>query len=113
MDNSQVSDGYHTFGELYAHRISLYIALCKILATHKESGYPSVKIWRSKTHSDGAKWDGWFILGISTIPNTQITYHLPESDWSRTEFAQTLDKAPEWDGHTSADVLDRLKTMFG
>lgn len=27
-DAEQVSDGYHTFGELYAHRCILFAALC-------------------------------------------------------------------------------------
>jgi hypothetical protein len=27
INTNQISDGYHTFGELYDHRISLFIAL--------------------------------------------------------------------------------------
>ena len=27
-ERSKISDGYHTFGELYDHRITLYISLC-------------------------------------------------------------------------------------
>lgn len=29
----------------------------------------------------------------------------------KPNFAETLYKAPEFDGHTSADVLERLKTL--
>ena len=41
----------------------------------------------------------------------QITYHVPLERWNETEFARTLDKAPEWDEHTSDDVLQRLKKL--
>lgn len=106
VDTNLVSDGFHTFGELYDHRITLFIQLCKSVNDNTGS-YDQV--WRSKLHSDGSAWEGWFILGINKEAGEQITYHLPESEWVNCDFAQTLDKAPEWDGHTSADVLERLR----
>ena len=107
------SDGYHTFDELYDHRITLYIALCK----HKHDLYAienpgKHKVWRSKKHSDGSVWDGWFILGIGTEKGKQITYQLPLERWEETNhFAEDLEQAPEWDGHTPADVLERIKAL--
>jgi len=99
-----ISDGYHTFAELYDHRIELYIALCRILRTK----YP---VWRSETHSDGSQIAGWFVLGLDTMRGKQITYHLPASRWTSCEFAMTLLQAPPFDGHSSADVLERLKNL--
>lgn len=90
---------------MYNHRIALWIALCR---AKSEAGFVP---WRSKVHSDGTAIDGWFILGFDWARGKQITYHLPMGRWSETEFAHTLDKAPEWDGHTSADVLERLETL--
>jgi len=101
-----VSDGYHTFKELYEHRIILYIALCGQFA-RKMNGI----VWRSRLHSDGTNFDGWFTLGMFKLKGDQITYHLPNSKWEETEFAETLDKAPEWDGHTPEDVLERLRIL--
>lgn len=37
-DEMEVSDGYHTFDELYDHRITLYIALCRTFKFAAESG---------------------------------------------------------------------------
>lgn len=111
LDTNKISDGYHTFGELYEHRIALFIALCKRLSCLPgdfKTPYDSM-VWRSLKHSDGTVWDGWFILGIGVEPETQITYHLPFSKWDECRFAHTLIQAPEWDGHTSDDVLKRLK----
>lgn len=100
------SDGYHTFDELYAHRIQLWIALC--LWVHTFGASP---VWRSRLHSDGTSFDGWFVLGIFEKPGRQITYHLPMERWAECDFATTLDRAPEFDGHTPADVLERLKRL--
>jgi len=110
-DNMDASDGYHTFTELYDHRITLFIALCRkmndLYNFRGEGLYP----WKSKLHSDGTGYDGWFIMGMNVTPGKQMTYHLPMSRWEETEFAETLSKAPEWDGHTPADVLERIKTL--
>lgn len=38
-----------------------------------------------------------------------VKYHLPDEDWSLLEGVETLACAPEWDGHTSADVASRLR----
>ena len=108
-DKVEISDGYHTFDELYEHRITLFIALCKKLSELGHEPYVDGGIWRSQLHSDGTCFEGWFILGIRTDKGHQITYHLPMSKWEETNFAQERGKAPEYDGHTSADVLERLK----
>jgi len=110
-DTNTVSDGYHTFGELYEHRITLFIALCK-LYLEKQMFQSDIQcpVYRSITHSDGTAMDGWFLLGMNTKEG-QITYHLPISKWEDTCFADTLEKAPEWDGHTSNDVLLRLREL--
>lgn len=105
-DVNAVSDGYHTFGELYDHRCVLYIALCAVI---NKTNY---EVWRSVKHSDGSQWDGWFVLGINSAPGEQVTYHLPESLWDKCDFAETLKCAPEFDGHTSSDVLQRLNELI-
>jgi hypothetical protein len=102
-DTNQISDGYHTFGELYEHRITLFTALCRKLSKGR--------VWRTQTHSDGSVWEGWFVLGIGFKHGEQITYHLPLSKWDDAEFAETIDKAPDYDGHTSDDVLQRISGL--
>lgn len=105
----QTSDGYHTFDELYEHRHSLFIALCNEIDRRMPTGF----IWRSKKHSDGSFIEGWFVMGIDTEPGKQITYHLPLARWDDTSFANTMKKAPAFDGHSSADVLARMRRFFG
>lgn len=110
-----ISDGYHTFGELYNHRIALYMLLAKQIAYPSRNGEyckGDSPVWKSKAHSDGSVWEGWFILGIYKSKGQQITYHLPMSEWDKCYFAEELEKAPEWDGHTSEDVLVRVNSLI-
>lgn len=109
QEKGKISDGYHTFDELYEHRIVNFIAVCRLLQLVPIP--PSV--WISKKHSDGSEWDGWFIMGIGTEPGEQISYHLPISKWDECyKIATWINHAPKWDGHTSADVLERLTKLF-
>lgn len=100
-DKGELSDGYHTFNDLYHQRAILFAALCR---AYKD------KAWKSLKHSDGTMFDGdWFICGIET-PQGQYTYHYKLTYWPL--FAgKTLDNAPEWDGHTEDDVT-RLMSLY-
>ncbi len=107
-DGVDVSDGYHTFGELYDHRCRLYMTLCRFAFA------AGLRVWFSVQHSDGSVMPGWFALGIWTDPGEQITYHLPQSPfWPECVAAgfEHMDRAPIFDGHTSADVLDRIARL--
>ena len=112
------SDGDHTFEELYDHRITLFISLCHCIIDFmnlaSECGVgknDTIPVWRSKVNGDGTIWKESFIMGINTEPGKQITYHIPLERWEETNFAKTLDQAPPFDGHTSADVLERLSKI--
>jgi hypothetical protein len=91
----EISVGYHTFNSLYKQRLFLSAALCN---TFKDLA------WKSHLHSDGEACfgGGWFIVGIHT-PEGDYTYHYEDEYWDMFKV-QELDNAPEWDGHTDADV---------
>lgn len=108
----KISDGYHTFDELYDHRIELFIALCSTMTGFIVDCGDYAGVWRSKLHHDGSGIEGWFIMGINKDKGNQISYHIPIDRWEDTNFAETLDRAPEWDGHTPKDVLERLKNLY-
>ena len=107
VDTNKISDGYHTFEQLYDHRIALWIAFCREVDWYV--GFTAV--WKSKAHSDGSTWDGWFILGMEKEKGKQMTYHLPIKYWKECSQFKTLKKAPKWDGHTPEDVIKRLKSL--
>lgn len=98
-NNGEVSDGYHAFDELYEHRHLLFIALMFLR--------PDLS-WIAVRHHDGTLHDGWFIAGMR-LPTGDISYHLPMTLWDLCAGIPTYHKAPEWDGHTSSDVLYRME----
>ena len=94
----ETSDGYHTFNELYHHRAVLFSVIVK--------AFPN-RAWKSRKHHDGSMYDGMFIVGIET-PDGQATYHYDvEPYWDMFECKE-LEYAPEWDGHTPAQAIDRI-----
>lgn len=99
-DPGKVSDGFHTFDELYDHRLGLFAAL--MLSNPEIS-------WISPLHDDGSRIKGWFIAGMN-LPTGPITYHLPNQYLEHLNAGKIkyLNRAPEFDGHTSQDVLQRL-----
>lgn len=100
MINGYTSDGYHTFNELYAHRTALFSVLV--------NQFPSLA-WKSKKHSDGTMFENMFVVGMAT-PVGNVSYHMNIDDWDLF-ICKALDKAPEWDGYTSKDVVERLRQM--
>ena len=94
-----ITDGYHTFTDLYDHRTELFLVLMKL-------NYG--KSWRSRQHEDGSMFEGMFVAGIHT-PAGDITYHIEDTYWELFDGIITLEKAEAFDGHTSDDVLQRLK----
>lgn len=99
----QISDGTHTFDELYEHRHMLWLALCKFLQA-KDGG-----AWRAKRHHDGSHIEGFFVLGHGTERGAQISYHLPVRLWDQASFATTVFRPLwEYDGHGSDEILARL-----
>ena len=100
-DMGEVSDGYHTFNQLYHQRAVLFAALVKL---NKD------KAWKSFKHSDGKycfdKDGEWFIVGIDT-PEGSYTYHYHKKYWDMFD-CQELEVGKEWDGHTEEDVTRLL-----
>ena len=94
-----ISDGFHSFDELYDHRMTLFAV---VLKAHRANA------WKSRLHADGDMWDGWFIVGINT-PEGQFTYHYKAEHWDLFDVPE-LDHAPEWDGHMPSDII-RLMSL--
>lgn len=99
-NTDDIYDGYHTFGELYYHRMVLFLTIQK--ANKKIS-------WKSKKHHDGTMFSGYFVVGIDT-PKGQYSYHYELKFWDVFEDIKELDFAPEYDGHKPSDI-DRLLSL--
>jgi hypothetical protein len=107
-DGADISDGYHTFGELYDHRR----ALTAVLAANAAS-MPEPAAWRSKAHhpDDSPMFEGgYFIVGIELDSGT-ITYHYKLPHWDDFAAVPELEHAPKWDGATPDDTVTRLRAV--
>lgn len=99
VNSGDFSDGYHTFNELYYHRMILFAVICK----------QNEKLaWKSWLHHDGTMYDDYFIVGIDT-PLGQYSYHYHKKYWDEFDVKE-LPNAPEWDGHEPKDI-ERLLSI--
>lgn len=101
-DAGNVSDGYHTFNELYDHRNALFV---NIVLAHPDMAF---KTW--KDH-DGHKQDGWCIVGLNT-PHGQISYHLRAGYWHILDIRK-IEYNADYDKHDGGDVIARLLKLAG
>jgi hypothetical protein len=96
--NGETSDGYHTFNELYHHRAVLFSV---VVANHRNIA------WKAKKHHDGTMYDGMFIVGLDT-PWGQASYHYDLDPYWNMFDCEEREAAPEWDGHTPDDAIERI-----
>ena len=94
-----VSDGFHTFRQLYYQRMILFAVIVK---QNKD------KAWKSLRHEDGELCfgGGWFIVGVDA-PEGSYTYHYEDNYYSLFDCKE-LERAKHWDGHTEKDVTRLL-----
>lgn len=101
IDSGEISDGYHTFNELYHQRAILFATIVN---------QNSDRAWKSYKHEDGKycfdKNGEWFIVGIDT-PQGSYTYHYEKKYWDVFKCKE-LECAKHWDGHTEKDVIRLL-----
>jgi len=100
-DMGEVSDGYHTFNELYYYRMLYNAAFFNLL--------PKGWVHKSKRHHTGEECfgGGWFIV-IANLPTGQISNHYELKDWDLFKVPEK-EFADEWDGHTPKEAAERLK----
>ena len=96
-----LSDGYHTFNDLYFQRCMLFE---QIVHDHKD------RAWKTRFHEDGEPCfgGGWFLVAIDT-PNGAYGYHYEDKYWDLFD-CEELPRAKHWDGYTEKDV-DRLLSL--
>ena len=107
-DKGNISDGYHTFNELYEYRLLYNASLFNELA--KQGLYD---VHKSRLHSNGEIPFGdsnWFIV-MAELPTGQISNHYEMKDWDLFQIPEKA-KANVWDGHSPQDVANRLREFL-
>ena len=118
QDIGDLSDGYHTFNELYEFR-KIYNAILFNEWAIKPAGFnndgtiiPVFNVHKSWKHNDGELCfgGGWFIVS-AMLPTGLISNHYKAEDWDLFKVPEVEKALYEFDGHTSQDVLNRLKKL--
>ena len=118
-----LSDGYHTFNDLYEIRKAYNVALfnewaanrMKYLKEVKESWshlqevFAKYDVHKSLRHHDGELCfgGGWFIV-VAMLPTGQITNHYKLEDWRLFKIPSYETALYPFDNHSSKDVIERL-----
>lgn len=103
ISTKEISDGHHTFGELYHHRIILFCTICNL--------FPNIS-WKSKKHFDEENdpmFPDSFIAGINT-PDGIATYHIKLQYWDLFNIPE-IDRAPKFDFYSSDESLKRILSL--
>lgn len=98
-----ISDGRHTFRELYKQRIILFSVIC--------SFFPELS-WKSKKHFDEENdpmFNGCFIAGVNT-PLGVATYHFKMEFWDMFDVPE-VERAPKYDSYSPDDVMERIESL--
>lgn len=103
-----VSDGYHTFKELYQYRM-LYNAAFFNELNKNGRGIP---VCKSHRHSDGELCfgGGWFIV-MAELPTGQVSNHYENKDWDLFNVPE-LETGWKWDGHTPNEAANRIEAYL-
>lgn len=98
----KISDGYHTFDQLYKFRVLYNAGMFN-------SDKTLLKVHKSMNHADGEPCfgGGWFVVVAYTKQGKQISNHYEMRFWDLFN-CKVVDRADAWDGHTAEDVEERL-----
>ena len=101
VDMGEVSDGYHTFNELYYYRMLYNAAFFNLL--------PKEWVHKSKRHHTGEECfgGGWFIV-MANLPTGQVSNHYELKDWDLFKVPEK-EFADEWHGHTPQEAAERIR----
>ena len=116
IDNKgNISDGYHTFNELYEYRALYNAAFFNGLVTYVEktgNWVVNYDVHKSKKHFNGEDCfgGGWFIV-MAELPTGQISNHYELKDWDLFQVPEK-EKANKWDEHTPQDVAKRMRKFL-
>jgi hypothetical protein len=103
---NSVSDGHHTFKELYDTRAAMCAVMWNMWAM-----MGVYEAFKSRFHADGTPCsDGWFIIGAN-LPTGKIFYHYPDNFWGLFACAAPERPPYDFDGGNTGTSIERLTAL--
>lgn len=100
FNTKNLCDKHYSIRELYNHRMVLFNILCQ---TYYHLA------WKSKKHYEDEIFNDTFIAGINTKKGP-ATFHFKMEYFENFNIPE-IEKAPKYDGYSTDDVLNRLKSL--
>lgn len=114
-----VSDGHHTFNELYRYRMLYNAAFLNMYSSPAvrmmSDGNRSVivrNVGKSRLHHDGTEpfGGGWFVVWVE-LDGKLVSNHYELEHWDLFDIPEYA-TAPEWDGSTPEQEADALEAWI-
>lgn len=112
-----VTDGWHTFDDLYKYRAYYNAALVNMIVKEQKNidsfiNTHKIDVIKSKKHYNGEKcYNGTHFVVMIKTPYGQISNHYELKYWKLFN-CRTVKKAWKWDGHTMKESIERLEKLF-
>ena len=125
LNTNLISDGQHTFGELYHARailfsvfINNYMDLTKantFLGKPDEfilPGDDEFYAWKSWHHADGSMFEEYFIVGLTQKSTGKfMSYHYHKDYWD-IFMVDEVDHSPEWSPEKDLPLIDTIGKYY-
>ncbi|MCA9367622.1 hypothetical protein KC887_05190 [Candidatus Kaiserbacteria bacterium] len=100
----EVSDGHHTFDELYKYRMVFHMEACRLWLSE------GLTVVRSKYHSNGELcFGGAYFIVVAELPTGQVSNHYKVKYEPYFDFIPGTYLPPTYDGHTPKQALHRMR----
>jgi hypothetical protein len=102
----ELSDGYHTFNELYHQRALLSAGFFNQLPSEYRP-HKARKHYNNALQIEECFGGGWFIV-MAELPTGQVSEHFEEKYWDLFNLP-VQECCNLWDRHTTKESFDRIK----
>ena len=112
-----MSDGWHTFEELYNYRAIYNAGLVNMIVWAKKhtvgpGGFDDIDVIKSLRHFGGEKcYDGKYFVVMIKTPYGQISNHYKLEHWNKFN-CRSAKVGWKWDGHTMQESNARLIKLY-
>lgn len=124
METDLISDGWHSFGDLYSFRLAYNALAFNLLRELQDltplsqsiTAFPILDYWDTNVHKSWKHHDGeycfgeekkWFIVAAK-LPTGVITNHYKAEFWDLFQIPEVEKSIFPFDGHTAHDALERI-----
>lgn len=106
-----ITDGFHTFGELYRERSALTAALARMALEQNEYGFNDCDAWIDRDNNGQL---GFCTVLYVLLPTGQVSWHFSDAD--AADLLKWIPKrrpakSRQYDGHSTQEKFARVESF--